>query len=206
MANSIVSKKVITPVCRLAYPYVFEADDKGKYRAVLLFAKENFNTNFLSEIVNEVKSELVATKFKNGLPATFRANPLKDGDIPNSVGNTPFAGYFYCNVGSNFAPGVVASYPDPVRKKADGSPAPMVIEDPKEIYGGVYARVQIHAYSYNFQGNCGIALSMDNIQKIKDGERLGGGKSGLDDFDCPDTNEIVDNQGVVNNIDAMMGI
>lgn len=206
MANSIVSKKVITPVCRLAYPYVFQPDDKGKYRAVLLFAKENFNANFLSEIVNEVKSELVATKFKNGIPASFRANPLKDGDEVNGAGNTPFPGYYFINVQSQFAPGVVASYPDPVRKKADGSPAPMIIEDPNEIYGGVYARVQIHAYSYSFQGNQGIALSLDNIQKIKDGDRLGGGKHGLDDFDCPDTNEIVDSQGVVNNVDAMMGI
>ena len=207
MANSVVSKKVNTPVCRLAYPFVFNADDQGKYRAVLLFDKSNFSPNFLQEIVNEVKSQLTATTFKNGLPANFKANPLKDGDIPNSMGNTPFAGYYYFNVGSKFQPGVCASYADPVKKKPDGSPAPMIIEDPNEIYGGVYARVNIHAYSYNFQGNCGIAISMNNIQKIKDGDRLGGGNHGADStFDCYDTNEVVDSNGVMNNVDAMMGI
>lgn len=206
MGNTIVSKKVVTPVCRLAYPYIFQPDDKGKYRAVLLFPKENFNANFLTEIINEVKSQLLTTTYKQGLPGTFKLNPLKDGDIPNSMGNKPFEGYYYCNVGSKFAPGVVASFADPVRKKADGSPAPMIIEDHNEIYGGVYARVNIHAYNYNFQGNCGIALSINGVQKIKDGERLGGGGGNLDAFDCPDSTEIIDSQGVMNNVDAMMGI
>lgn len=206
MTNSVVSKKVNTPVCRLAYPFVFQPDEKGKYRAVLLFPKENFNPNFIKEIVGEVKSQLQASTFKNGFPATFRSNPLKDGDVPNSMGNTPFAGYYVLNVGSKFQPGVCASYADPTKRKPDGSPAPMIIEDPNEIYGGVWARVNIHAYSYNFQGNCGIAVSMNNIQKIKDGERLGGNSGADSAFDCYETNEVVDSQGVANNVDAMMEI
>jgi len=206
MTNSAISKKVNTPVCRLAYPFVFSPDDKGKYRAVLLFAKENFNPNFLKEITTEVKSQLQATTFKNGFPATFRGTVLKDGDVPNSMGNTPFKGYYYCNVGSKYQPGVCAACADPVKKKPDGTPAPMIIEDPNEIYGGVYARVNIHAYSYNFQGNCGIALSMNNIQKIKDGDRLGGTSSADSQFDCYETNEVVDSQGVVNDVDNLMGI
>lgn len=206
MGNNIVSKKVITPVCRLAYPNVFDADKDGKYSAVLLFPKEGFNPSFMKEIVDEIKTQLQGSTFKQGFPATFKGNPLKDGDVPNSMGNTPFEGYFYCNVKSNFKPGVVAPYPDPEASAKAGKPVPMIIDDSKEIYGGVYARVEIHAYYYNSQGNLGIGLSLNNIQKIKDGDPMGGNSNASSVFDCYETNEITDAQGVVNNVDAMMGI
>lgn len=190
MGNTLTSKRINTPVCRLAYPYIFEPDEKGKYRVVLLFDKQNFDPNFMKEILNEVKT-LANVKYKGNIPATFRANPLKDGDVPNSTGNTPFKGYYYCNAQSNFKPGVVASYPDPEgRKKPDGTPAPMIITDANEIYGGVYARANIHAYDYNFQGNSGIGISINSIQKIKDGDRLGNGGGAANDFDCFETNEV----------------
>ena len=205
MGNSIVSQKIVTPVCRLAYPNIFTPDKDGKYSTVLLFAKEGFDPSFMKNIVDEIKTQLQGSTFKTGFPATFKGNPLKDGDVPNSMGNVPFAGFYYCNVKSNFQPGVVAAYPDPNKRSADGRPVPMIIEDSREIYGGVYARVSIHAYYYNSQGNLGIGLSLNNVQKIKDGEQLGGASNPANDFDCFETNEIVDGQGVVNNVDAMMG-
>lgn len=205
MGNSVVSQKIVTPVCRLAYPNIFTADKDGKYSAVLLFEKQGFDPTFMRTIVDEIKGQLQTSTFKQGFPATFKGNPLKDGDVPNSMGNTPFAGFFYCNVKSNFQPGVVASFPDPVKKGADGRPLPMIIEDSREIYGGVYARVSMHAYYYNSQGNLGIGLSLNSVQKIKDGEQLGGASNPANDFDCYETNEITDASGVVNNVDAMMG-
>jgi hypothetical protein len=37
-------------------------------------------------------------------------------------------------------------------------------------------------YAYNFNGNRGIACGLNNIQKVRDGERLGTHSSAADDF------------------------
>ena len=206
MGKTIVSQKVVTPVCRLAYPNVFQKDKDEKYSVALLFPKENFNNNFIKTIVDEIKAQLAITDFKNGFPPSFKGNPLRDGDAVNEAGNIPFPGYYYMNAKSNFQPGVVAAYPDPHKKTADGRPVPAIITDEREIYGGVWARVELHAYAYDFKGKKGISVSLGNIQKIRDGEPLGGFGNPAAAFDCYETNEIVDAQGVVNDVDNAMAI
>lgn len=51
-----------------------------------------------------------------------------------------------------------------------------------EIYSGVYGRVSISFYAFNSNGNKGIACGLNNLQKIKDGEPLGGHTSAEADF------------------------
>jgi hypothetical protein len=51
-----------------------------------------------------------------------------------------------------------------------------------EVYSGVYARVSINFYAFNSNGNRGIACGLGNIQKIRDGEPLGGRSSAAEDF------------------------
>ena len=45
-----------------------------------------------------------------------------------------------------------------------------------------YARVSINFYAFNSNGNRGIACGLGNIQKVRDGEPLGGRSSAADDF------------------------
>ena len=52
-----------------------------------------------------------------------------------------------------------------------------------EVYSGCYARVSINFYGFNAAGNRGIACGLGNIQKIADGERLGGGSTAEEDFE-----------------------
>lgn len=73
------------------------------------------------------------------------------------------------NANSNTAPGVVDIHRQP-------------IYDTSEIYSGVYARVSLSFYAFNSNGNKGIACGLQNIQKIKDGESLGGKAKAEDDF------------------------
>ncbi|MDB1768752.1 DUF2815 family protein, partial [Eggerthella lenta] len=56
------------------------------------------------------------------------------------------------------------------------------IIDRSEVYSGVYARVSINFYAFNSNGNKGIACGLGNIQKIRDGEPLGGRTNAADDF------------------------
>ena len=56
------------------------------------------------------------------------------------------------------------------------------ILDRSEVYSGCYARVSISIYPFNSSGNRGIACGLGNIQKIADGESLGGRTRAEDDF------------------------
>ena len=60
------------------------------------------------------------------------------------------------------------------------------ILDRDEVYSGCYARVSINFYAFNTNGNRGIACGLGNIQKIRDGEPLGGHASAIDDFTAID--------------------
>jgi len=51
-----------------------------------------------------------------------------------------------------------------------------------EIYSGVYARVSLSFYAFNSNGNRGIACGLGNIQKVRDGEPLGGRTNAADEF------------------------
>ena len=57
------------------------------------------------------------------------------------------------------------------------------ILDRSEVYSGVYARVSLSFYAFNVNGNKGIACGLGNIQKIKDGEPLGGRTNAADEFE-----------------------
>lgn len=50
------------------------------------------------------------------------------------------------------------------------------ILDASEVYSGCYARVSINFYAFNTNGNKGIACGLGNIQKLRDGEPLGGNR------------------------------
>ena len=51
-----------------------------------------------------------------------------------------------------------------------------------EVYSGVYGRASINLYAFNSNGNKGIACGLNNLQKIRDGEPLGGKSRAEDDF------------------------
>lgn len=65
------------------------------------------------------------------------------------------------------------------------------ILDRSEVYSGCYARVSIIFYAFNSNGNKGIACGLGNIQKIRDGEPLGGRSNAADDFTSLEDDEFL---------------
>ena len=63
------------------------------------------------------------------------------------------------------------------------------IIDSTEVYSGCYARASINFFPYNQAGNKGIACGLNNIQKLEDGEYLGGRSRPEDDFEALDNPE-----------------
>ena len=94
--------------------------------------------------------------------------PLRDGDAerPN---DEAYADSYFVNANSTTAPGIV----DADRQQ---------IIDRGEVYSGVYGRASINFYAYNVNGNRGIACGLNHLQKIRDGEPLGGKASAESDF------------------------
>lgn len=94
--------------------------------------------------------------------------PLRDGDIERPE-DEAYANSYFINANSPSAPGIV---------DADRN----TIIDRSEVYSGVYGRASISLYAFNSNGNKGIACGLNNLQKIRDGEPLGGKSRAEDDF------------------------
>ena len=60
-----------------------------------------------------------------------------------------------------------------------------------EVYSGVYGRASITFYAFNSSGNKGIACGLNNLQKIRDGEPLGGKASAESDFASDDDEDFL---------------
>ena len=104
--------------------------------------------------------------------------PLRDGDAERPD-DPAYANSYFMNTNSNTAPGIV---------DADCQP----ILDRSEVYSGVYGRASVNFYAFNSNGNRGIACSLNNLQKIRDGEHLGGKTSAEDDFATADEEDFLD--------------
>jgi hypothetical protein len=61
----------------------------------------------------------------------------------------------------------------------------LMITDPSEIYGGCFVRCSVNPNAYSVKGNNGVSFWLNNVQKLRDGEPLGGGSRtrAADDFE-----------------------
>jgi hypothetical protein len=64
------------------------------------------------------------------------------------------------------------------------------IQNPDEIYGGCKVKIAVTFYPYRQQGNNGVGVSLNGVQKISDGESFGGGRPSVESmFDLLDDEE-----------------
>lgn len=175
--NYINPTKVITGVnTRWSYANIWDPKSINggtpKYSVSLIIPKEDTVT------VNKIKAAIQAayeegeSKLKgNGKTVPVLSTlktPLRDGDLERPD-DEAYANSYFINANSATAPGVV---------DADCQP----IIDRSDVYSGVYGRASINFYAFNSNGNRGIACGLNNLQKIKDGEPLGGKSRAEDDF------------------------
>ena len=63
--------------------------------------------------------------------------------------------------------------------------------DRSEVYSGVYAHVSLSFYAFNTNGNRGVACGLGNIQKVRDGEPLGGRTNAASEFETLDDEDFL---------------
>lgn len=178
MANNVNNPtKVITgPDTRWSYANVWTPKSinggDAKYSVSLIIPKSDKRTIAKIEAAIEAAYREGEAKLKgNGrsVPAlSVLKTPLRDGDTERPD-DEAYADSYFVNANSSTAPGIV---------DADRQP----IIDTSEVYSGVYGRASINFYAFNSNGNKGIACGLNNLQKIRDGEPLGGKSRAEDDF------------------------
>lgn len=170
--------KVTTGKVRLSYAHLFEPHaiegNEPKYSVSVIIPKSDKETlQAIKEAVNEAKEQGKA-KWNGKVPANVKT-PLRDGDVDRE-GDEAYAGCYFLNANSKNKPGIVDINVQPIL-------------DSTEVYSGCYARLTLNFYAYNANGNKGIAAGLGNVQKLADGETLGGFTRAEDDFDAIETAE-----------------
>lgn len=186
MAKFINPTKVITGVnTRWSYVNAWEPKSINggvpKYSVSLIIPKSDTKTIEKIQAAIQAAYDEGQGKLKgNGksVPAlSVLKTPLRDGDAERPD-DEAYADSYFINANSGTAPGIV---------DADRQP----ISDRSEVYSGVYGRASINFYAFNSNGNKGIACGLNNLQKIKDGEPLGGKSRAEDDFDTEEDDDFL---------------
>ncbi len=177
MAKLTNPTKVITgPNTRWSYANVWEpkAVNGGtpKFSVSLIIKKDDPCVDRIKAAIQAAYEEGASKLKGNGrtVPALEAIKtPLRDGDLERPE-DEAYAGAYFINANNQNAPGIVDADRQPILER-------------KEVYSGVYGRASISFYAFNSSGNKGIACSLNNLQKIRDGEPLGGRMRAEDDFD-----------------------
>lgn len=172
MANVSKTRVITGKETRLSYFHGWEPTSihggPERYSVSVLIPKTDTETKKAIDQAIEAAIEEGMAKFGGKKPNKAAIKlPLRDGDTERD--DEAYAGHWFINANSRTAPQIV-----------DKAVKPILDRD--EVYSGCYARVSLNFYAFNSNGNKGIACGLGNIQKIKDGEPLGGRSSAVDDF------------------------
>lgn len=177
MAKFAIPTKVITGVkTRWSYANVWEPKSinggSPKYSVSLIIPKSDTKTVEALEKAIQAAFDEGQSKLKGSsksVPALSAIKtPLRDGDLERPD-DEAYKDSYFINANSATAPGIVDAARQPILERS-------------EVYSGVYGRASINFYAFNSNGNRGIACGLNNLQKIADGEPLGGKTRAEDDF------------------------
>lgn len=144
-----------------------------KYSVSVLIPKDDIKT--IKAIEEAIEDGLAKFGGKKPNKATLKL-PLRDGDIERE--DEAYKGHYFINANSTTAPQIVDNNVQPIL-------------DRSEVYSGCYGRVSLNFYAFNSNGNKGIACGLGNIQKLRDGDALGGRSSASDNFTTEEDEEFL---------------
>lgn len=177
MSKFNIPTKVVTGVnTRWSYCNAWEPKSINggapKYSVSLIIPKSDRETIAKVKAAIQAAYEEGQSKLKGNSksvpPLQAIKNPLRDGDLERPD-DEAYANSYFINANSGTAPGIVDVNRQPIIEHS-------------EVYSGVYGRASITFYAFNSNGNKGIACGLNNLQKIRDGEPLGGKSRAEDDF------------------------
>jgi hypothetical protein len=164
---------------RFSYLNCFEAKEtpsgKLKYSACIMIPKTAKSIlRIIQEAIDEATAKGISSnKFskKDASKGSFRT-PLRDGDTEHDNGDrgAEFKGMYFLNASSDNQPDVVGKNPK------------VPIIDANEAFSGCWGRVDVNFFPYHAAGNKGVGVGLNNIQIVKEDERLDGRVKAEDAF------------------------
>ena len=162
MANkNIQATKVVIP-CRISFANIWEPrsvnGSEEKYSVSCLIPKSDKTTLKKIENAIEEAKKVGVAKWGGKMPKSLKL-PLRDGDLERD--EECYENSMFLNAKTDRKPGIVDANLDEIISR-------------DEFYSGCYGRASINFFPYDVNGSKGIAVGLQNLQKLEDGERLGG--------------------------------
>lgn len=163
---------VTTGEARLSYvhlfkPYAYQPGQEEKYQVTVLVPKADAATmQRINAAIEVAKQRGISDKWSGVCPPIL-STPVYDGDGVRPSDGMPFGAE--CRGHWIFTASAKAEYPPEVVDKM-GNP----IINQSEVYSGMYGRVNVTFFPYMFGGKKGIGCGLGPVQKLRDGEPLGG--------------------------------
>lgn len=163
-----MADNIITPEFRACYISVFKATAQKQADGTMGKAKFSIRAAFPPTTnLKALKDEAtLAAKDKWGanMPKTLRSPFRLNEELDNPVvgiGDDWIIMTFSAN--EDRRPGLVDA------KRQD-------IIDDSEVYSGAWYRAQVRAFAYDNAGNKGVSFGLQNVQKLRDDDPIGGGR------------------------------
>lgn len=193
------SEKHKSPVFRAAFlrvldnPDVF--DDGGKAWSVTPILLNKGDDAVFRKAFEEAGKKLWGEKWDGIKKHAKFQSPFKDGGEMISREGEPYAGFEAGQIvvklsNKEGSPGIVSRLAQPIveyggKTLIDKDAGTYEELEENKLYSGCHMKATFTAMAYDHPKNFGVSFKLENLQKVKDGERLGGGgrAKATDDFE-----------------------
>ena len=157
---------------RLSYANLFEPRENKsgelRYGSALIIPHKHPQIKELKAAIDEAGEEKFGKKWESMRKKT---DPLHDADKDGKADDNPeYEGHYYINTSSKRKPQVVDRQVQPIL-------------DESELWSGCYCNVSIAIFAFEVPENKGVSFGLNNLQKVKEGERLGGAANADEEFE-----------------------
>jgi len=166
--TAVTTGKVRLSFVHLFKPYAFQPGQEEKFSTTILVPKSDTETKAKIDAAMSAAIEKGIKDNWNGVRPPILNTPVYDGDGTRPSDGMPFGDE--CKGHWVFTASSKIDYPPEIVDVSGNR-----IISPSEIYSGIYARVHVNFYPYAFGGKKGIGVGLGPVQKVSDGEPLGGG-------------------------------
>lgn len=198
MATAKNISKLTTPIFRSSFLWGFKpqppmegSTGEPKYGVTMLFDAEARGTaqfKAMKDLASRAAKEKFGDKIVDDGAGWFKfkaggrplRNPFRDGSEKSELEG--YEGMVFASATSKLQPGLV-----------DAKLQRILSED--DFGSGDYARATVTAYGYDKAGNAGVAFGLNNLQKVRTGERFSGRTAAENDFEAVDDGAFSDEGG-----------
>jgi hypothetical protein len=164
-----MADNIITPEFRATFISIFRATAQKQADGTMGAAKFSIRAAFPpSADLSALKKEAQAAateKWGANIPKTLRSPFRKNEELDN-----PVAG-----IGDDWT--IITFSASEDRKPGLVDARNQDIIDDSQVYSGAWYRAQVRVFAYDKAGNKGVSFGLQNVQKLRDDEPIGGGRT-----------------------------